>query len=466
MASNLGGAQMLHIKSTMPGILGFRLIGSNLSRSKSSRLRLFKSYSTYVHDQWNALTSTVDSETNQSLTYVAKDNISTKIGPTTCASKILVDYTSPFDATVVSLLNESGAKMVGKANMDEFGMGSFNANSCFGPVVNPRFEDPHSAGGSSGGSAASVAAKIADFALGTDTGGSVRLPAAYCQVYGFKPSYGRISRWGVVAYAQSFDVVGILASSVATIKNIFSIVDKHDKKDPTSLDDVLRSKFPQPSSTPKVIGIPEEFRIAEISPEVREAWLETLEKLTDLGHSVVSVSLPSIKLAIPAYYTLCTAEAASNLARYDGVRYGSRGDSIADARSQGLGEEVQRRIILGNYTLSSSSGAHYLRATKIRQELVEEFNGVFREPNVVYGESSAADTVKCDYLVCPVSTTTAPLLDNHETEVREYVNDVFTIPPSMAGLPALSVPVKGVGIQVIGQFGDDLGVLDFGEKIA
>lgn len=401
--------------------------------------------------------------------YIVKDNIATTT--TTCGSHMLDTYASPFDATVVTLLNGAGYVLSGKANLDEFGMGSSTTNSYYGATINPRYlPEERIAGGSSGGSAAAVAAGLASFSLGTDTGGSVRLPASYCGVVGFKPTYGRLSRWGVVPYAQTLDTVGILANKVSVVEEVYKVLDKHDEKDPTSMPDAIRTYHGPQQRRRLVVGIPEECIVDELSEEITQSWLETVWKIQDMGHEIRPVSIPSIQQLLLAYYTIVTAEAASNLSRYDGVRYGYHGDTadtfqeaIADNRSTALGKEVQRRIILGNYTLSSCLGNHLLKATQIRKQLVEEFNGVFNRSHPLLG--GAELVTKCDVLIMPTSTAIPPTIDQYVEQTTEnflqgYINDILTVPASLAGLPAISVPVGGEhDIQIMAQYGDDAAVL-------
>lgn len=399
-------------------------------------------------------------------TFVAKDNFTTTLEPTSCGSRMLQTYTSPFTATAIKLLEKEGLVLVGKSNMDEFGMGSSSTNSVHGPVVNPRHKD-RIAGGSSGGSAAAVAAGLVDFSLGTDTGGSVRQPASYCGIVGFKPSYGRISRHGVVAYAQGFDTVGIMARDVATTQKVFEVLDKFDENDVTSLPEALRGEN---ETLPRrlVVGVPREFLLQELSPETLREFQKVLVKLMENGHTIAPVSVPAIFKLLSAYYTLATAEAALNLARYDGVRYGHSGDG--NNRSSGFGPEVQRRIMLGNYTLSSESGNHYLRATRVRAELVEQMNGVFRATNTVV--TLKTNPGRCDVIVAPTSFGTPPTVDEYVQETDEnflngYINDVFTIPASMAGIPAISVPCQSAdyGIQIMAQYGHDSALLQVARTV-
>lgn len=408
-----------------------------------------------------------------------KDNYVTKQLPTTCASKVLKDFVSPFESTPTKLLQEAGAVIIGKCNMDEFAMGTNNNHSYLGKCLNPLYEDEeYSPGGSSGGSAAAVAADMCDVALGSDTGGSVRLPGAYCGVVGYKPSYGLISRNGVIAYAQSLDTVGILAKDVGLVEDTFDILNQYDENDPTCIpenvrNDIFTKVVNRPRNNPALnIGIMEEA-IIDLSPEVREAWIDSLDHLRKLGHNIKVISIPSVKNALPTYFIISPAEASSNLARYDGIRYGYRSESdrgeagflYAPTRSNAFGPEVQRRILLGTYNLSSGNyGNHYEQAQKIRTKLVNEFDQVFASPNVLTS-NPVVDNI--DVLINPTTRTKAPSLyqvDHESNATDHYINDVLTVPANLAGLPAISVPWgKGkdsVGIQVIGQYGDDKLVLD------
>lgn len=432
-----------------------------------------------------------------------KDNICTTDLPTTCASGILRNFRSPLDATVVEKLRAAGAIVAGKTNMDEFGMGSHNVHSAFGAAYQVDAEGREmSAGGSSGGSAVAVATEQCWAALGTDTGGSVRLPAAYTGIVGFKPSYGLVSRWGVVAYANSLDTVGVLARDTATAKQVFDAINAYDAADPTSLAPSTRSRIRAAiaahstasngaGSVPLRIGVPTTYNIAELSPAVRRAWIKSLRKLRSLGHSLHAVSLPATPSALSAYYVLAPAEASSNLAKYDGVRYGTRaagpdggGDDavlFSATRGQGFGDEVRRRIVLGAYTLSSEAMDNYfIRAQRVRRLVQREFDAVFKAPNPLVAAASAGQAPEdegVDVLVCPTAPGLPPSLQalKQTKSVDAYVNDVLTVPASLAGLPAVSVPVAvpvavdgsekqgaTVGIQVIGQYGHDDLVLEVG----
>ena len=355
-----------------------------------------------------------------------------------------------------------------------------------------------SAGGSSGGSAVAVATGQAWAALGTDTGGSVRLPAAYTGTVGFKPSYGRLSRWGVIAYANSLDTVGTLTQNVEHARDIFNVLDSFDPMDPTSLSEIVRNEAEYQSIASMEdkrlrIGIPLDYNTASLSPEVRQTWSRLLTSLQDAGHSLHPVSLPSTHQALSAYYVLAPAEASSNLAKYDGVRYGHRTTGpdanpkenmplFAATRGEGFGPEVQRRILLGAYTLSSEAMDNYfVQAQRVRRLVQSDFDNVFALPNPLLDlrAERSSDGPNVDILIAPTAPTLPPTLAEVEklSPVEMYMNDVLTVPASLAGLPALSVPVKlqngsteagdvkSIGMQVIGQFGDDELVLQVGQII-
>jgi len=422
-----------------------------------------------------------------------KDNIVTKNFETTAASKILEGYISPFDATVVKLLGEHGAVISAKTNLDEFGMGSHSQYAVTGPVRSPfsRKGRALSPGGSSGGSAVAVATAQCWAALGTDTGGSVRLPAAYTGTVGFKPSYGLLSRWGVIQYANSLDTVGMVAQSVDDAERIFDVLNVYDAYDPTSLSESIRARIGASRSPmhPKSlrIGVPIEYNIEELSPIIRNAYARMLNQLQEIGHTIYPVSLPSTRQALSAYYVLAPAEASSNLAKYDGIRYGfrlSRPDSsskdnlplYASTRGEGFGEEVKRRILLGAYSLSSEAIDNYfIQAQKVRRLVQRDFNLVFAQPNPLLDRELTGNG-EVDLLITPTAPTLPPTIYEVERKspIESYMNDVFTVPASLAGLPAISIPlplsaeersemddadVRSVGMQLIGQFGDDRLVL-------
>ncbi|KAL8867738.1 MAG: hypothetical protein Q9174_005465 [Haloplaca sp. 1 TL-2023] len=440
-----------------------------------------------------------------------KDNICTLDHPTTCASAMLQGYRSLFAATVVQHLSEAGLVVAGKTNLDEFGMGSYNLNSVHGPVISSEGDvyKSRTVGGSSGGSALAVATKHCYAALGTDTGGSVRLPAAWTGVVGFKPSYGMLSRWGVVQYANSLDTVGIMARSVSSVRSVYDEINHADHQDPTSIPSSTRSRIEddislRPRNRPLRIGIPAEFFIRELQDPIGRTWLHALSALQQKGHSLHQISLPTTKAALAAYYVLAPAEASSNLAKYDGVRYGSspshkpkdrqQGNVLfSETRGRNLGAEVRRRILLGSYTLSSTAIDNYfIRAQKVRRLVQDDFNRVFKLshpllPDTVQVSKAGEGEEGVDVIVTPTATRQAPLIEELRKEAededvspaRKYCDDVYTVPASLAGLPAISVPVpvpaelvgerdgggKTAGIQIMGQYGDDGLVLRVAEEL-
>ncbi|KAL9102435.1 MAG: hypothetical protein Q9163_002427 [Psora crenata] len=422
-----------------------------------------------------------------------KNNICTKELPTTCGSSLLEWFYSPYAATVVNKLKAAGALVAGTTNLDEFGMGSDSIHSHFGPVKNPHHLDGNdlSAGGSSGGSAVAVASGQCYAALGTDTGGSVRLPAAYNGIVGFKPSYGMVSRWGVTAYANSLDTVGVLADCVSSVQTVFDVIDHYDPQDPSSIDvgtreNIARRIIKHIQGKKKDgellrIGVPQEYNTKELRPAVREAWNRTLKRLQASGHSIRAVSLPATKMALSAYYVLAPAEASSNLAKYDGVRFGNRcarPEGTKDVlfsftRRQGLGEEVRRRILLGTYSLSAGAiNNYFIQAQRVRRLVQQDFNEVFALPHPLIDHANINDAEEnmVDVLLAPTAQSMPPKLSEvqQRNHIDAYSADTLTVPASLAGLPAINVPVPipeehrssnstidSVGMQVIGQYGTD-----------
>ena len=367
-----------------------------------------------------------------------KDNICTKRLPTTCGSSMLKGYRSPYEATVVKRLRRAGGLIAGKTNLDEFGMGSSTENSAFGPTLNP-VDRSLVPGGSSGGSAAAVAAGYVRIALGSDTGGSVRQPAAFCGVVGIKPTYGRVSRYGLIAFASSLDQIGTIGATVLEASLLLEIVSGHDARDSTSV------QKPVPSYKDAVvegvegmvIGIPTEYFPEQLDPSVRALLDEACERLIDAGAEVRPVSLPHTEFAIPCYYVLATAEASSNLARYDGVRFGVRVpaeglERMYEGTRGNFGAEVKRRIMLGTYVLSSGYyDAYYGTAQRTRASIAHDFKTAFSE---------------VDVLLTPTSPTPAfPLGERVLDPVAMYLSDVFTVTANLAGIPGLSVPIGMVG---------------------
>jgi aspartyl-tRNA(Asn)/glutamyl-tRNA(Gln) amidotransferase subunit A len=380
-----------------------------------------------------------------------KDILCTKGVETTCASQILKGFVPPYDATVIKKLDESGYVHLGRINMDEFAMGSSTENSSFQITKNP-WDLSRIPGGSSGGSAAAVVAGLCAATLGTDTGGSIRQPASLCGAVGLKPTYGRVSRYGLVAFASSLDQIGPITKNVADCAVVLKAIAGHDPLDSTSIPQ------PVPDYVASLgreidglrIGMPKEYFIEGMEREVKEAVEGSLKTFEGLGAEIVPISLPHTEFAVAAYYIICTAEASSNLARYDGVKYGLRADGkdIIDmykqTRSAGFGKEVKRRIILGTYVLSSGYyDAYYRKAGQARTLIRRDFDKAFEQ---------------CDAIVTPVSPTTAfKIGEKTEDPLTMYLSDIFTIPVNLAGLPAISLPCgfdgKGlpVGLQIIGK---------------
>ncbi|MBI4682605.1 MAG: Asp-tRNA(Asn)/Glu-tRNA(Gln) amidotransferase subunit GatA [Nitrospirae bacterium] len=388
-----------------------------------------------------------------------KDNICTEGVRTTCSSKILENFVPPYESTVTQKLTEQGYVLIGKTNLDEFAMGSSTENSAFAPTRNP-WDITRVPGGSSGGSAAAVAADMCIAALGSDTGGSIRQPASFCGVVGLKPTYGRVSRYGLVAFASSLDQIGPVTKNVKDAAILLNIISGHDLCDSTS------ANVPVPDFTAPLgkdikglkIGIPKEYFIAGMDKEVEESVKQAINKLESLGAISVEISLPHTEYAIAAYYILATSEASSNLARYDGVKYGLRieGDDLIDmymkTRQKGFGAEVKRRIILGTYALSSGYyDAYYKKAQQVRTLIRQDLERVFE---------------KVDVIITP--TTPSPAFkigEKTDDPLHMYLADIFTISVNLAGVPGISIPCGftsenlPVGLQIIGKHFDEEAVL-------
>jgi aspartyl-tRNA(Asn)/glutamyl-tRNA(Gln) amidotransferase subunit A len=385
-----------------------------------------------------------------------KDLLCTQGVRTTCASKILNNYIAPYDATVVRRLREAGAVFLGKTNMDEFAMGSSNETSWFGIVKNP-WDQETIPGGSSGGSAAAVAAGQCAAALGSDTGGSIRQPAACCGITGMKPTYGRVSRFGLVAFASSLDQIGPMTHDARDAALLLNVISGKDPQDSTS------AEVPVPDFTAALtgdikglkIGLADEYNVEGMEPDVQARIEEAIEVLKGMGAEVKKISLPNTKYAVATYYIIAPAEASSNLARYDGVKYGYRTegsndllDMYKDSRAEGFGEEVKRRIMLGTYALSSGYyDAYYLKALKVRGLLRDDFTRAFADVDVV---------------VTPTSPTAAfKIGERMDDPLTMYLSDIFTIPCNMAGIPGISIPCGftsaglPVGLQLLGRTFDE-----------
>lgn len=414
-----------------------------------------------------------------------KDVFVTRQWRTTAGSKMLENYTSPFDATVVEHLNNAGTVNIGKLNCDEFAMGSGNENSAFGPCLNP-WDTSAVPGGSSGGSAAAVAAGIVLASTGTDTGGSVRQPSAMCGVSGIKPTYGTVSRFGMIAYGSSLDQAGPIAGSARDLVELLDVISAFDERDATCIEtcdgtpnrqgrvkqaylDTLASQNAQGSLPLKGlrIGVPKEFFGPGLSADVASAIEAALQQYEALGAERVEISLPRTELSIPAYYVLAPAEASSNLSRYDGVRYGYRAkeykgleDMTSRSRSEAFGPEVQRRIMVGTYVLSQGYyDAYYLQAQRIRRLIANDFQAAF--------------ATQCDVIMGPVSPNVAKNIgDNRDDLTADWLADIFTLGVSMAGLPAMSIPCgfggahgnRPIGLQIIGNYFNEGKILAIADR--
>ena len=393
-----------------------------------------------------------------------KDIFCAKGWLTTCGSHMLENFVSPYDATVIERFNAAGAVILGKTNMDEFAMGSSNENSYFGAVKNP-WDTARVPGGSSGGSAAAVAALMAPAATGTDTGGSIRQPAALCNLTGLKPTYGVVSRYGMIAYASSLDQGGPMARSAQDCALLLDAMAGFDERDSTSLDrpsENYARDLDKPVSGLK-IGLPKEFFGEGCDPKVMQRIEEAIAEYRKLGADTVEISLPNMRLAVPAYYVIAPAEASSNLSRFDGVRYGHRAPEYADlndmyskTRAQGFGEEVKRRILIGTYVLSHGYyDAYYLQAQRIRRLIANDFVEAFKQ---------------CDVIMGPTSPTTAFRIGEKAADpVQMYLSDIYTIAVNLAGLPGMAVPagfVDGlpVGLQLIGDYFSEAKLLNVAHR--
>ena len=369
-----------------------------------------------------------------------KDLFCTKGVRTTACSRILHNFIPPYESTVSQNLLDQGGVMLGKTNMDEFAMGSANTTSYFGPVLNPwKAKDSDEdlvPGGSSGGSSAAVAARLCLGATGSDTGGSIRQPASFTGIVGLKPTYGRCSRWGMVAFASSLDQAGPMAHNVESTRILFEAMASYDPKDSTSVDHPLHDAHSQLSGDLKGlrVGIPKEYRLEGMCSQIDDIWKKSADILRKRGAEIVDVSLPNSEHALPTYYILAPAEASSNLARYDGVRYGLREeakdlqDLYLNTRSKGFGKEVQRRILIGTYVLSAGSyDAYYVKAQRVRRLIANDFENAFRSVDVILTPSTP--------------NTAFPVNAKNMDPLEMYLNDVFTVPMNLAGIPALSLPV-------------------------
>jgi len=364
-----------------------------------------------------------------------KDVLALKDKPMTCSSNILRNFISIYTSTAVQKLINEDAIIIGKTNCDEFAMGSSNENSAFGPVLNPH-DISRVSGGSSGGSAVAVAADLCDVSLGTDTGGSIRQPAAFCGIYGLKPTYGRVSRYGLTAFASSFDTIGPFANSIEDIALVLEVISGKDEKDSTS-QNLAVPEFSKNILTQKKfkIGIPKEYFGEGLDSEIKDAINNKIEKLKSNGHQIIEISLPHTEYAIATYYILTTAEASSNLSRYEGAHYGFRAEQSGDlidmyteTRTQGFGKEVKRRIMLGTYVLSAGYyDAYYRKAQKVRRLLKNDFNEAFKNVDVI---------------LTPTTPTVAFKIGEKSSDPLEmYLSDIYTTSANLAGIPGINIPI-------------------------
>lgn len=396
------------------------------------------------------------------LAVAIKDNICTEGLQTTCGSRILGNYAAQYDATAVERLKNAGAIIIGKANMDEFAMGSSNESSAFGPVKNP-WDIERVPGGSSGGSAVAVASGVVDASLGSETGGSVRQPASLCGIVGLKTTYGRISRYGLVAFASSLDGIGIFGRTSNNVAEVLSVIAGRDPRDATSANVEVPEYISKVKNdiAGKRIGVPRSLFGEGLDKDVRNAVEASIENYKKLGAEIVDVEVPHAKYGIAVYYIIATAEASSNLARFDGVRYGFRAQEAAnlremycETREQGFGEEVKRRIMLGTYVLSSGYyDAYYSKAQKVRALVKRDYIDAFK---------------KCDVILTPTSPTTAFKIGERVSDpLAMYLSDIYTVSANLAGIPAISVPCgissEGlpIGMQLIGNFWSEATLLNF-----
>jgi len=396
------------------------------------------------------------SSAGEGVPILIKDNIQVKDWSVTSGSEILQGYVAPYNATVIENLKAKGFAAFGRANMDEFAMGSTTESSFYGVTKNPYGED-RVPGGSSGGSAAAVAGGIAIAALGSDTGGSIRQPAAYCGCVGMKPTYGRVSRFGLSSYASSLDQIGPITQNVEDAAILYDAIASYDEKDSTSSDLALKSIVESLDADRKLTIAVIDNYVNEASQEIQDAYAQTVKKLKEAGHTIIHKNMANTKYDIATYYIVATAEATTNLARYDGIRYGKRveggnlEETFRNTRAQ-FGDEVKRRIMLGNFVLSAGYyDAYYLKAQKVRHLIRDEFNAIFEE---------------ADLILSPVAPTVAPKIGTIQDPLEMYKSDMYTIAINLAGLPALSLPVAKdtqgmpIGLQLIGKAFNEQAVFD------
>ena len=403
------------------------------------------------------LTNSDVTTSGEGIPIAIKDIINVKDWNITCCSNILQGYVSPYDATVIKNLREAGLSPFGRANMDEFAMGSSTDTSCYGKTLNPNNPNK-TAGGSSGGSAAAVASGIAIAALGTDTGGSVRQPAAYCGCVGMKPTYGRISRYGVTAYSSSLDQVGPITQNVEDAAILYDIISGYDSMDSTSANvDYIPVATNLNSDRKLKIAVIDNF-VEQASDEIKQGFEKAIKAFEDAGHEIIHKNMLDTDKILSSYYIVATAEASANLSRFDGIRYGNRKGKgglkniYVQTKTQGFGDEVQKRIMLGSFVLSSGYyDAYYIKAQKVRHLIKDEYENIFKDAHLI---------------LSPVAPTTAPEFGSFKTSLEMYLSDIYTISVNLAGLPAISLPVDRnnegmpIGLQLIGRAYDEQTLFD------
>ncbi len=403
------------------------------------------------------LTNSEVSISKEGIPIAIKDNINVKDWEITCSSNILKGYKSPYNATVINNLEKAGLCAFGRTNMDEFAMGSSTESSCYGKTLNP-IDNRRVPGGSSGGSAAAVSSGIAIAALGTDTGGSIRQPAAYCGVVGMKPTYGRVSRYGITAYSSSLDQCGPITQNVEDAAILYDIISGYDKMDSTSANVTYETVSDKLDPNRKLkIAVIDNF-VEQASPAIKQSFEKAIKALKEAEHEIIHKNMLDTNKILSSYYIVATAEASANLSRFDGVRYGNRkGDSglkdmYVQTKSQGFGDEVQKRIMLGSFVLSSGYyDAYYIKAQKVRHLIKDEYEEIFKE---------------ADLILSPVAPTTAPEFGSFKTSLEMYLSDIYTISVNLAGLPAISLPITKdeegmpIGLQLIANAYDEQTLFD------
>lgn len=408
----------------------------------------------------NAYIGEIQESSQAGIPILIKDNINVKGWEITCGSNILKGYIAPYNATVIDKLHQNKMCGFGRANMDEFAMGSTTASSVYGATLNPR-DISRVPGGSSGGSAAAVAGGLAVAALGSDTGGSIRQPAGFCGCVGLKPTYGRVSRYGLVAYSSSLDQIGPITQNVEDSAILLDVISGECKMDSTSKALPATQTFVNLDANKRFkIAVLRDF-LKDATQEIQDTYEKTISTLKSMGHTIVEKTMLETSYHISAYYIICTAEASSNLARFDGVRYGNRSNEAKNlaevylkTRSEGFGEEVKRRIMLGSFVLSSGYyDAYYLKAQKVRELIKSQFDEIFKD---------------ADLILCPIAPSVAPKFGSTHSPLEMYLSDIYTISVNLAGLPALSLPVSvnneglPIAMQLIGKSFDEQSVLDAG----